>query len=82
MKIVYNGFEIDVDEYQFVLYQKSKGKKGQPIMALVGYYSKLKTAIRRIAHLELAKKRSIVSLKEFIEKYEALVEKLTEHIKV
>lgn len=75
MKILYEEYLIEVDSYNFTLY---KTNNNTPI----GHYSRLVGAIKKIAHLNMAEKKETVTLKEYIERYEARVDELTKYIKI
>ena len=81
MKIVYSDYFIDVDSLNFSLYKKYM-KDGKESVFLIGHYSKLINAIKSIAREELAKSKDVVSLNEFLERYVAKVDELTEQIKM
>ena len=75
MEITYEDYIIIQDNFAFNLFVK---KSKYP----VGHYSKLSSAIKKIAFLRMAKDKDSVSLKEYIDRYEKIVNSLLDGIKI
>ena len=67
-------YEIQVEEDQYVLIDTEKDKP-------LGYYSNLKTAIKRVTRMSLANQKEDFTLTEFIENFNNIQDKLTKPFK-
>jgi len=62
-------FEIEVDSRQFILRESGKNPEG--------FFTTLEAAIKRVIKIRLAEKKDIVSLKEFLDEYQKLLDRLS-----
>ena len=67
-------YEIWIEEDQFVLVDTEKNKP-------LGYYSELVGAIKKISRLGLANQKADFTLKEFVESFNIIQNKLTKPFK-
>ena len=67
-------YEIWIEEDQFVLVDTEKNKP-------LGYYSELVGAIKKISRLGLANQKADFTLKEFVESFNTIQNKLTKPFK-
>ena len=67
-------YEIQVEEDQYVLVDTEKDKP-------LGYYSILEAAIKRVTRMSLANQKADYTLKEFVESFNIIQNKLTKPFK-
>ena len=67
-------YEIQVEEDQYVLVDTEKDKP-------LGYYSNLEAAIKRVTRMSLANQKADYTLKEFVESFNIIQNKLTKPFK-
>lgn len=55
-------------------------KKGNEVTQIMGYFSSLDVAIKRITQATLAEKEETVTLKEYVEEFKSVLNSITEQL--
>lgn len=79
MKITHESMEpffVKVELPNHTLYQKRLNKNGEEVEDLIGYYSSLEGALRKIVRLRMVEGQDHITLDAYIKKLEKEVDKL------
>ena len=60
-------------EENFTIYERKRSASGKKYERVVGFYTSLRSAMRKIIRLKLGSDTSIVTLREYLQAYEDLI---------
>jgi len=67
MVIEHGNFSVKVKTDQYIVYKKSKNQKKEDVESLVGYYTTLPAAIKKMIQDEMSDYDMKMSLKEYLQ---------------